>query len=44
MDIRICNVCGHKNPKDKMFCEKCGNRLYNGLKMFFEILSSSRVM
>ena len=32
MDIRICSVCGHKNAKDKMYCEKCGNRLYDGFK------------
>jgi uncharacterized membrane protein YvbJ len=31
MDIRICSVCGHKNPKDKMYCEKCGFKLYDSL-------------
>ena len=35
MDIRICSVCGHKNPKDNMYCEKCGNRLFG---VFMNIL------
>lgn len=35
MDIRICDVCGHKNPKDKVYCEKCGNKLYDTFKSFF---------
>ncbi len=31
MDIKICSVCGHKNPKNKMYCEKCGSILYSEL-------------
>lgn len=35
MDIRICDVCGHKNPKEKVYCEKCGNQLYDALMKIF---------
>lgn len=35
MDIRICDVCGHKYPRDKVYCEKCGNNLYDAFISFF---------
>ncbi len=40
MDIRICDVCGHKNPKDKIYCEKCGNKLYDQFKIVLRKLFS----
>jgi len=35
MDIRICDVCWHKNPKEKVYCEKCGNKFYDAFMRFF---------
>lgn len=38
MDIRICDICGHKNPKDNVYCEKCGNKLFLAFKEFIKYL------
>lgn len=38
MDIRICDVCGHKNPKEKVYCEKCGNNLYDAFMRIFNFI------
>ena len=38
MEIRLCGVCGHKNPKENVYCEKCSNKLYNGFMKIFNRL------